>query len=595
MHHRRKRTLTYRLLAAYMLIALLPIAMLVSVTAYAFQRQQVDMIIRASDSELDDSVIRIESIFESMASLETAFRMRSDLVDMLTSPDTDWQDFRTISFFIDELDEVQRELFLVPEIGTMHLFIYDEDVPERWPLILHASRLGDTPPAWDYGWKDVIADDFQDTVYLAKSGVESHYGRPYGILQTCVDLRTLLPEIFSTGDDGHQHDYAFHVSDGRIDRIGSSGNRDSIPVSLLEEAAGMALERGDERGAIRLSGGLRFYDILYYHAATPSLLLIKVCPTEEIAATYFLYALGAVAIIILIMAFILFLSWRMTKRHTRTLIGIMDAMEEVAKGNFNAALPESEMNARDVEEARSAFVALTGQLRDALQAIKEQEQLLADTQIRAMQNQINVHFLINTVESIKMQAMINGDDSVEHSLDLLGELFRYSLRWKERFVPLSDELGYIDTYIELMNFRNDFNVAYHNEVDPAWYGIVVPKMLLQPFVENAFKHSFDIIGSDGNITICSEDGGDRVYLIVTNDGVVFDEDKRVATLEYLRKDVPEKSSGSSSIGIKNTQQRLFMFYGDDYSIMIRKDEQMRTQVIIPVRKGGSVYEDLDSR
>ena len=99
-------------------------------------------------------------------------------------------------------------------------------------------------------------------------------------------------------------------------------------------------------------------------------------------------------------------------------------------------------------------------------------------------------------------------------------------------------------------------------------------MILQPIVENAFKYSFNFTGSDGSIILKSEEVDDRVYINVMNDGVPFDDEKRKEVLDYLKRENPEKDSRSGAIGLKNIQQRLFMFYGDDYKIDIMEREGM---------------------
>ena len=601
MPRERKNTLAHRLLLTYALIALIPVIILVSIAAFALQKQQIDMIIETSNSELEETEARIDSVLESIARIETAYQMRTDLAIMLSSPEIDWNNYDTITSYIDEINEVQRELFLVSSVDDLHVYVYNDSIPERWPIILHSSRLeeADDYSSWDFSYKGIplsISDSNEEDV-VAHTIELSYYGRPYALLQTCVGIDSFFPEIYGLGDEGEQNDYVFTFSEDVVSRIVPSSydvSNDSISRNVLDEGIDRILysiESGESRGIIKIFNGLKVYHMIYFYKENPSFLFIKVCPTEEINRTYALFFLGGVFFILAIMALLIIIVSYSTKRQTKALIGIMKAMGEVAKGNFDVVTPEDDIKTGDVYDAGKALVSLTAQLRNALIEMKNQEAMLADTQIRAMQNQINVHFLINTVESIKMQAMLNDDLDVEHSLELLGELFRYTLRWKERFVELKDELSYISSYIELMNFRNEYHIEYINLVASKWDTIKVPKMILQPIVENAFKYSFNITGSDGSLILKSEEVDDRIYINVMNDGVPFDDKKRKEVLDYLKRENPEKDSRSGAIGLKNIQQRLFMFYGDDYKIDIMEREGM-TCVSIPIRKmGGGNYEN----
>ena len=419
MPRERKNTLAHRLLLTYALIALIPVIILVSIAAFALQKQQIDMIIETSNSELEETEARIDSVLESIARIETAYQMRTDLAIMLSSPEIDWNNYDTITSYIDEINEVQRELFLVSSVDDLHVYVFNDSIPERWPIILHSSRLEEAEDysSWDFSYKGIplsISDSNEEDV-VAHTIELSYYGRPYALLQTCVGIDSFFPEIYGLGDEGEQNDYVFTFSEDVVSRIVPSSydvSNDSISRNVLDEGIARILysiENGESRGIIKIFNGLKVYHMIYFYKENPSFLFIKVCPTEEINRTYALFFLGGVFFILAIMALLIIIVSYSTKRQTKALIGIMKAMGEVAKGNFDVVTPEDDIKTGDVYDAGKALVSLTAQLRNALIEMKNQEAMLADTQIRAMQNQINVHFLINTVESIKMQAMLNDD------------------------------------------------------------------------------------------------------------------------------------------------------------------------------------------
>ena len=122
---------------------------------------------------------------------------------------------------------------------------------------------------------------------------------------------------------------------------------------------------------------------------------------------------------------------------------------------------------------------MTEQLRNQIEEIKKEQQQIADTEMKAMQNQINAHFLYNALETIKMQAVIAGESDVEESINVLGKLMHYCLRWRVHTVTLEEEVDYIRSYVYLLNIRNDYVISLETEVEDTWKKIVMQLNLLE--------------------------------------------------------------------------------------------------------------------
>ena len=203
--------------------------------------------------------------------------------------------------------------------------------------------------------------------------------------------------------------------------------------------------------------------------------------------------------------------------------------------------------------------------------------------MKAMQNQINAHFLYNALETIKMQAVIAGESDVEESINVLGKLMHYCLRWRVHTVTLEEEVDYIRSYIYLLNIRNDYVISLETEVEEKWKKIVIPKMSLQPLVENAFYYAIEPLGKDAVIRVYTEAGNqeDRIWLCVQDFGKGIPEEKMKEISAYLADDTYERDS-HGSIGLKNIQQRLSMFCGKDYRMVVESKEGKGTLIKIPV-------------
>ncbi len=223
--------------------------------------------------------------------------------------------------------------------------------------------------------------------------------------------------------------------------------------------------------------------------------------------------------------------------------------------------------------------------------LEQQERLLLQARMEALQSQINPHFLFNTLNSVS--SLVRRDpDSAREMIVKLGNILRRLLRKGDSFVPLREEVEFLDDYldIEVARFgRDKLNVV--KELEPASLDHLVPSMILQPLVENAIKHGFALKLDGGSIYIRSRNTGHRVVIEVEDDGVGMP---------------PTGSSASSGtgIGMLNVTERLQVVYGDAAEITIESQPGRGTLVrlVLPVLQAeemggsvaGAIYEERSS-
>ena len=156
------------------------------------------------------------------------------------------------------------------------------------------------------------------------------------------------------------------------------------------------------------------------------------------------------------------------------------------------------------EEMREMSYGINGMLERIQKQNEEsikREAALKDTAIRAMQNQINAHFIYNVLESIKMMAEIDEEYTISDAVTALGEMLHYNMRWNKFLVTVQDEMNYIQNYVELMNLRYDFTITLSVQMPENLYRQDIPKMSLQPIVENAITHGIEELDADAVIEI----------------------------------------------------------------------------------------------
>ena len=276
-------------------------------------------------------------------------------------------------------------------------------------------------------------------------------------------------------------------------------------------------------------------------------------------------------------------------RHTanrmfRGIYSVMNGMRRVSAGDLSVQIPVDASN--EVRETQQTFNAMTSQLAEQIEQITTEQHLIADTEMKAMQNQINAHFLYNVLETIHMQAVLAGNDDISQSILTLGKMMRYCLRWRIHTVTLEKEMEYIQSYVSILNIRNDYEVILELDIPEELSELKIPKMIIQPFVENAFVHGIEPLAKDTVIRIYTEvdEAHKKIWLCVRDFGAGMSQAKVEEILSYLADEKYERDS-TGSIGIKNIQQRLFMFYGDGYKIQIESEKGKGTLIKIPVPKG----------
>ena len=204
------------------------------------------------------------------------------------------------------------------------------------------------------------------------------------------------------------------------------------------------------------------------------------------------------------------------------------------------------------------------QLREKEEAAAELRTQLAHAQVRALRMQLNPHFLFNTMNSIS--SLIQTDPAAaDVMLEQLSSLLRMTLQRGEiQLIPLSDEMQFTELYLAMQDVRFGGRIRQEISVAPELHDALVPAMILQPLVENAYSHGLSRIQRDGLLIITARNEASRLRLQVSNSGVGL---------------LPEED-GHKGVGLANVQDRLKLHYGDEQTFSIEELLDRTVQVII---------------
>lgn len=215
------------------------------------------------------------------------------------------------------------------------------------------------------------------------------------------------------------------------------------------------------------------------------------------------------------------------------------------------------------------------------QLVNKQQQM----EFKMLSSQINPHFLYNTLETIRMQALASGNREVATSIKLLGKSMRYVLEnTGTNFTTLTNELSYIKTYLSIQKLRFGDRVNSEIIIDETLDTdrIKILPLLLQPIVENGIVHGLERVDSHGLIRIQISTEDDDLFITISDNGAGMDE----KTLEELREKILHHNpEDTKSIGLYNINQRIHLYYGDDYYMSIDSSTEEGTIVTLKLPKG----------
>ena len=239
---------------------------------------------------------------------------------------------------------------------------------------------------------------------------------------------------------------------------------------------------------------------------------------------------------------------------------------------------------RDLDETADELGRLDDSMRRKKNSEQELELMEAKMKFAQLQNQINPHFLYNTLENIRARAILDDNEVIADMTESLSRFFRYNISKRDDVVKLSEEIDNIRTYMHIQQYRFtnkfDFQVYIHDG-DSSVLGAMIPKMTLQPIVENAIFHGMENKIGKGHIEIHIESDEKRVFILVEDDGVGMPPEKLSELQERLAA-VPdgtwETGHGSDGIAMRNVNNRLKLFFGEDCGITVSSTEGVGTEV-----------------
>lgn len=274
-----------------------------------------------------------------------------------------------------------------------------------------------------------------------------------------------------------------------------------------------------------------------------------------------------------------------TRQTIRPLSKLVQKMSMVREGNFREYMPVE--GTIEVQELAATYNYMLDDVQNYIAELLHTQKEQRKSEIKALQMQINPHYIYNTLASIKWLVYQNDSEKTLQMIDAFISLLRNTISNADEFITIRQEVENLNNYILINHTRYGEAVKVEFYVSQNCYDCLIPKLILQPFLENAFFHAFPS-GRTGTIQIFMKQKGEDLEIRIVDDGIGMEKTKAKQVVYQ-----ETKKEHFSGIGIHNVQDRLRLLYGKEYGIRIESVEQQGTTVVVnlPARRQRGDSED----
>ncbi|SEW36010.1 two-component system, sensor histidine kinase YesM [Ruminococcaceae bacterium KH2T8] len=281
-------------------------------------------------------------------------------------------------------------------------------------------------------------------------------------------------------------------------------------------------------------------------------------------------------LILLLVVLMSFLSGSLfSSLFTKPVNKLTDAMRDF-EDNASDFVFEPIAGAVEVNRLSDSFEHLVKRIQQLMEEVKNEETILRKTELKALQAQIDPHFLYNTLDSISWMCEEGRNAEAVHMVNALAKLFRISISRGQELIPIEKEVQHAECYLQIQKYRYKNQFDYEFDVQESCKEYLCNKITLQPLIENALYHGLNMI-DEGHIKISIREEGDDVILDIEDNGVGMSEEQIAGLFE-------KENSEKRGIGVKNVNDRIKIYFGDRYGITIRSELDVGTCVSIRIPK-----------
>lgn len=475
-----------------------------------------------------------------------------------------------ISFSREDIVNMERLVNSNPYLYQIHVYVGNDDMLEMVPIIYHKSRMKNTQMIVDDNLQYSWLFDYTDDLFQLSSNPTKHvmslttkmssytYGN-LGYVEVAVKMEDVFRGLFDNNDARWS---CFVDQAGNRYYNNDEGNRWN---NLVEDIMLIASSAGQEVSEkIKIQGE----NMIITTKPIPELggSFIEVISLDKFGSDltrssgFYLFIMPGITVLLFAIIH------SVVKTLVKRFYMLFDTLREVQGGNLNVVVPDCGTD--ELGELANQIGIMLDNIKVLMKDNLDREILVKNSEIRALQNQINAHFIYNVLESVKMMAEIEEKYDIADAVTSLGIMLRYSMKGLAKNVTVRQEIEYIQNYIALMNLRFDYEIYLSLNIPEVLWEQEIPKMSLQPIVENAISHGIEDIAEDTNIYIKGIVLIQDFIIEITDQGKGMTEDEVKRLREKIEDDIEASGGLGTGIGLKNVQDRIQIHFGKEYGLQV---------------------------
>lgn len=557
-------------------LVLIPVVIFTILLFHSMEKNAISEALISMEYTLERSHDEIRKSVENINMSTQFFLSDKELMDYLRKikqgKEISYEEM--MNFYNDNISSLERVVNNNPNLYQIRVYVDDNEMEEMMPILYRYERMQRL--AWGMdgeltGWKldytDTLFDSYtmyQDKRLLARiTEITDYDGSPLGLLEVSMPMETMFPYLYE--EDG-ETSACFVMDENHI--YCQESEREALEKYVRQFVKEGHLAEESNQAVYtecrKLMGEQVIVGSKYIKELGGSLLYVSLLKdtVQTLHVNRNIYVIAIGCIFILLIVFVNYVVKRLLVR----FYDIIKSIREVQQGDLNVVIQNCGTD--EIGELGTQINKMMEYIRQLMEDNLKRELLVKNSEIRALQNQINAHFIYNVLESIKMMAEIDEKYDISDAITSLGKLLRYTMRWNSGTVTVSAELEYIRNYLSLINLRFDYEIYLSLNMPDIILHQEIPKMSLQPIVENAIYHGIEPLAEDTNIYVKGflEDGD--CIIEITDSGKGMSEEQLQKLYQRINGEIETTGGSGNNIGLKNVQDRIQMCFGEKYGLSI---------------------------
>lgn len=583
--HFKNQKLNRKFTLLIILFMVIPIGILAGILFYIMEQNVIDENRNYMEYTMQRNKDAIGTKIDSI-NMSTQFFLSDEGILEVLNKTANGEEITTeewLKFKKNSISPLERLVNNNPLLYGVRVYADNNNVQEMMPILYQADRMqkqewssATLVEGWNYNYTDNIFSAYtmnqNRKVISLVTFILNSDNKQIGTIEAAMTMENMFPSLY----ESIENEWSFFYANGNTYFGEKEGD-------VSEEILARVLAEYDEEQEYKTS----------YLKVKNEHLVISYMPVKELGGTlicvkditenvnyvYFVRNIFVSVIVMFLIVLAVFIN-RIVEHMLKQFYEILKSIRKVQKGDLNIVIENCGKD--EMGELGIQINKMLERIRRLMDDNLKREMLVKNSEIRALQNQINAHFIYNVLESIKMMAEIDEEYAISDAVTSLGKLLRYSMKWVSGNVLVEQELEYIKNYMALINLRFDYEIYLSLNIPDIILKQEIPKMSLQPIVENAICHGIEQIAEDTNIYIKGFVEENDCIIEITDAGKGMTEEEVEKLRLKIAGELDSNGGSGNGIGLKNVQDRIQIAFGEKYGIEIASKIECYTKIIVRI-------------